>query len=41
MKVHSLWADSLPCKVLKLSGNDDLTYNLKIIVDEYKKINKD
>lgn len=39
MKVHSEWADSLPCKVLRLSGDDDLNYNLKIIVDEYNKVN--
>lgn len=35
-----IMADSLPCKVLKISGDEPLEYNLKIIVNEYLKIRK-
>ena len=35
MRIHSQWADSLPCKVLRLSGDEDLNKNMEIIVNEY------
>ncbi len=38
MKVHSEWADTLPCKVLRLSGEVGLETNLKIIIAEYRNI---
>lgn len=35
MSTHAQWADSLPCKVLRLNGDDDLNKNVEIIVHEY------
>lgn len=35
MKKHTQWANSLPCKVLRLNGEEDLDKNVKIIVNEY------
>jgi adenylate kinase family enzyme len=37
-KVHKIWADSLPCKVLKLDGENSLKENMLKIIKEYKKI---
>lgn len=37
MSTHSKWADSLPCKVIKLSGDDELNKNVEFIVSEYLK----
>lgn len=37
MSTHSQWADSLPCKVLRLNGCEDLNKNVEIIVKEYFK----
>jgi uridine kinase len=38
MKTHMQWANSLPCKVLQLSGHEDLNKNVVIIVQEYLKL---
>jgi len=35
MKTHMQWANSLPCKVLQLSGDEVLNKNVDIIVQEY------
>ena len=35
MKTHIQWADSLPCKVLQLSGEDAIDKNAGRIVQEY------
>jgi len=35
MKTHGQWANSLHCKVLRLSGDEDLNKNSDIIVQEY------
>lgn len=32
---HEQWASSLPCKVIQISGEENLLYNIKIIVDTY------
>lgn len=37
MSTHVQWANSLPCKVLQLNGDEDLSKNVKIIVHEYLK----
>jgi len=37
MKTHEKWANSLPCIVLRLSGDEDLNKNVDIIVQEYLK----
>ena len=37
MSTHAQWANSLPCKVLRLNGDEDLNKNVKIIVHEYLK----
>lgn len=36
--VHDKWADSLPCEVLRLDGDSDLTENAKIILEKYKAV---
>ena len=38
MKVHEQWANSLPCKVIRLSGEDDLKKNTDTIVNTYLKL---
>jgi len=38
MSTHTQWADSLPCKVLRLSGDGELNKNVEIIVHEYWKL---
>lgn len=35
---HTKWAESLPCKVIRLDGSDDLSSNMQIIIDEYKSL---
>lgn len=35
MSTHAQWANSLPCKVLRLNGDEDLNKNVEIIVHEY------
>ena len=35
MKTHETWAASLPCKVIRISGVDDLNENVERIVNEY------
>ncbi|MPM11329.1 hypothetical protein SDC9_57672 [bioreactor metagenome] len=35
MKTHEAWAASLPCKVIRLNGEDELNANVKRIVNEY------
>ncbi|WP_160686922.1 AAA family ATPase [Clostridium sp. C2-6-12] len=35
MSTHEQWANSLPCKVLRLNGDEDLNTNVEIIVHEY------
>ena len=35
MKVHEQWANSLPCKVINISGEESLTDNTQIIVNAY------
>jgi uridine kinase len=37
MSSHAQWANSLPCKVLRLNGDEDLNKNVEIIVHEYLK----
>ncbi|RMD00461.1 shikimate kinase [Clostridium autoethanogenum] len=37
MRTHAQWANSLPCKVLQLNGDEDLNKNAEIIVHEYLK----
>jgi hypothetical protein len=37
MSTHVQWANSLPCKVLRLNGDEDLNKNVQIIVHEYLK----
>jgi uridine kinase len=37
MSTHTQWANSLPCKVLQLNGDEDLNKNVQIIVHEYLK----
>jgi cytidylate kinase len=37
MSTHAQWADSLPCKVLRLNGDEDLNKNVEIILHEYLK----
>ena len=36
LTLHTKWAESLPCQVLRLDGSNDLSNNLQIIVDNYK-----
>lgn len=36
LKTHLEWAATLPCKVLYLNGEDELSKNAKLIVEEYK-----
>ena len=36
LKTHLEWADTLPCKVLYLNGEDELSINVKLIVEAYK-----
>ncbi|WP_291573037.1 AAA family ATPase [Clostridium sp. UBA4548] len=40
MSTHTQLADSLPCKVLLLNGEEDLDKNVEIIVHEYIKLNR-
>lgn len=35
MSTHSQWANSLPCKVLRINGDEELNENVAIIVQEY------
>lgn len=37
MNTHAQWANSLPCKVLRLNGDEDLNKNVEIIVHEFLK----
>jgi Adenylate kinase and related kinases len=37
MSKHAQWANSLPCKVLRLNGDENLNKNVEIIVYEYLK----
>lgn len=37
MSTHTQWANSLPCKVLRLNGDEDLNKNVEIIFHEYLK----
>ena len=37
MSTHAQWANSLPCKVLRLNGDEELNKNVEIIVHEYLK----
>lgn len=39
MSTHAQWANTLPCKVLRLNGDEDLNKNVQIIVHEYLKQN--
>lgn len=36
LKTHLEWAATLPCKVLYLNGEDELSKNARLIVEEYK-----
>lgn len=38
LQQHELWLKSLKCKVIQLDGADTLENNLKIILEEYRKI---
>ncbi|WMJ22723.1 AAA family ATPase [Paludicola sp. MB14-C6] len=38
MKIHEQWANSLPCKVIRLRGEDDLKKNTNTIVNTYMKL---
>lgn len=35
MKTHKEWADSLPCKVIRLNGEEELNKSAEIIVREF------
>lgn len=35
LKTHLEWAATLPCKVLYLSGKDELSINVKQIIEAY------
>lgn len=35
MKTHKEWADSLPCKVIRLNGEEELNKSAEIIVGEF------
>lgn len=35
LKAHLEWAATLPCKVLYLNGEDELSTNVKLIVEAY------
>ncbi len=35
MKTHKEWADSLPCKVIRLDGEEELNKSAEIIVGEF------
>lgn len=37
MSEHINWANSLPCKVICLNGDEDLNKNVEVIVNEYLK----
>ena len=37
LKTHLEWADTLPCKVLYLNGEDELNKNVRLILDAYKR----
>lgn len=38
MKCHKQWADTLPCKVICLDGEESLDKNMETIVQEYQQI---
>lgn len=37
MSFHSRWAETLPCRVLRLDGADSLEKNVLLIIDNYHK----
>lgn len=38
LELHTKWANSLRCPVLKLDGRDDLSSNARIIVEKYRTV---
>ncbi len=38
LELHTKWADSLQCPVLRLDGYDDLSNNSRIIIEKYKTV---
>lgn len=38
LELHTKWADSLQCPVLKLDGRDDLSSNSRTIVEKYRTV---
>lgn len=38
LEVHTKWAESLQRQVLRLDGSDDLSNNLRFIVEEYRTV---
>lgn len=35
LKLHEEWSDSLPCPVLQINGTDDLSENIKLIMERF------
>lgn len=38
MKTHEAWAATLPCRVIRLNGEDDLNESVRQIVNEYYEV---
>ncbi len=38
MKTHEKWANSLPCKVIRINGEDSLSNSIQVIINVYKEI---
>jgi hypothetical protein len=38
MKTHEKWANSLPCKVICIDGEEHLLDNMERIINEYKEV---
>lgn len=38
MKTHKQWANSLPCKVIRINGADNLSNSMELIINVYREI---
>ena len=40
MKTHEQWANSLPCKVIRINGEDSLSNSVELIINVYRELNQ-
>lgn len=39
MKTHEKWVNSLPCKVIRINGEDSLSNSMELIINAYRNLN--